>query len=195
MPVDTPERGSTAPARWEREFDAAPITIGEIRSGVSNFARRHGAPQAVVGDIALAVSEAATNAVLHAFVGLAAGRISVSVEPGRDCLVVRVIDDGRGMMPRADSPGLGLGLPTMATLTSSCDIREAPGGRGTEVRMVFAAPGVSGPSFGNGAEGDARYELLAAVARLAETGGWPGEGVERLVDLLVPAVADACGWT
>ena len=33
--------------------------------------------------------------------------------------------------------------------------------------------------------------LLEAVARTAQ-GAWPGEGVEALVDLLVPALADAC---
>ena len=33
--------------------------------------------------------------------------------------------------------------------------------------------------------------MLAEVARLTGT-GWPGEGVERLLDLLVPAIADAC---
>ncbi len=160
-----------------------------MRGAVTTFARHHGATDRALGDIALAVSEAATNAVLHAYVDLPPGRISVTAEPGRDCLVVRVIDDGRGMMPRSDSPGLGLGLPTMATLTSSCDIREAPGGQGTEVRLVFAVPGVRGPST---AEAGESFELLAEVSRLAESGGWPGEGVERLVDLLVPAIADAC---
>jgi hypothetical protein len=31
------------------------------------------------------------------------------------------------------------------------------------------------------------------VARLAQAGGWPQQGVGRLVHLLVPAIADACG--
>jgi len=188
MPADTQERDAALPARWHRDFVAAPAIVAEVRSGVTAFAKQHGAPGEVIVDIALAVSEAATNAVLHAFVDLPPGRVSVVAEPGNDCLLVRVIDEGRGMMPRSDSPGLGLGLPTMATLTSSCDIREAPGGRGTE---VFLAPGVRGPSREDHLSGG-HFELLAEVARLAEGGGWPGEGVERLVDLLVPAVADAC---
>ena len=191
MPADTMERDAGLPARWHRDFVAAPAIVAEVRAGVTGFARQHGAPGEVVTDIALAVSEAATNAVLHAFVDLPPGRVSVVAEPGSDCLLVRVIDEGRGMMPRSDSPGLGLGLPTMAALASSCDIREAPGGRGTEVRLVFAAPGVRGPSRDDHM-GGGRFELLAEVAHLAEGGGWPGEGVERLVDLLVPAVADAC---
>jgi PAS domain-containing protein len=94
------------------------------------------------------------------------------------------------MRPRGDSPGLGLGLPTIAQLTTSFDIRDGPGGRGTEVHMVFDVPGVRAPV--QAADQDAwRYELLAEVTRLTGT-GWPGEGVERLLDLLVPAIADAC---
>ena len=58
-------------------------------------------------------------------------------------MLVRVLDDGRGMTPRTDSPGLGLGLTLMASMATRCDIREGPSGRGTEVRMVFAAAGVS----------------------------------------------------
>src|SRR4029079_19319863 len=58
------------------------------------------------------------------------------------------------------------------------------------VTMVFDAPGVTGPA--RPARAAAREsELLEAVARIVE-GTWPGEGVERLVDLLVPELADAC---
>jgi serine/threonine-protein kinase RsbW/stage II sporulation protein AB (anti-sigma F factor) len=49
---------------------------------------------------------------------------------------VIVSDEGRGILPRPDSPGLGLGLPLIATLASSLELgtndREE-----TEVRMVF----------------------------------------------------------
>jgi serine/threonine-protein kinase RsbW len=114
---------SPTPACWQREFDAHPVIVGEIRAGVTAFARAHGAQKSVVGDMAIAVSEAVTNAVVHAFVDGQPGRVSVIVESGEDCLLVRVIDDGRGMVPRPDSPGLGIGLSTMAMLASSCEIR------------------------------------------------------------------------
>ena len=56
--------------------------------------------------------------------------------------------------------------------------------------MVFAAPGVSG--LGLAEAGDDRFGLLVEVERLADAAGWPGEGVEQLVDVIVPRVADAC---
>ena len=67
------------------------------------------------------------------------------IEAAPDELVVVVTDNGRGMQPRADSPGLGLGLPTIASLTTAMDMHAPPGG-GTVVTMTFAAPGVRGPA-------------------------------------------------
>jgi PAS domain S-box-containing protein len=93
------------------------------------------------------------------------------------------------MQPRADSPGLGLGLPTIGRLAALVDLREPPGG-GTELSMTFATPGVRGPAR-IARETVRESELLEAVARTA-SGAWPGEGVQRLVDLLVPELADAC---
>jgi hypothetical protein len=108
---------------------------------------------------------------------------------GADEITVIVCDDGRGMRPRADSPGLGLGLPTIGRLAALVDLR-VPEGGGTELSMTFVAPGVRGPDRHRERDG-LPADLLESVARTA-LGAWPGEGVERLVDLLVPEVADAC---
>jgi GAF domain-containing protein/anti-sigma regulatory factor (Ser/Thr protein kinase) len=170
---------------------AQPISIGELRRGVSEFVRGQGAEEEVVGTIALALTEAATNAVVHGFVGREPGKVRVIAEPADEEIVVRVLDDGRGMQPRPDSPGLGMGLPLMGQLTSTLDIRRGAGG-GTEVRMAFAAPGVRAPVPGprEGALAEERRRLLEEVGRLGSAGGWPGEDVDRLVALLVPGLAD-----
>jgi hypothetical protein len=52
-------------------------------------------------------------------------------------LVVVVRDDRVGFLPRNDSPGAGLGIPTIAALVSALSLT-TPAGGGTEVRMVFA---------------------------------------------------------
>ena len=41
------------------------------------------------------------------------------------------------MLPRTDSPGLGLGLPLIAQMTESLEVHDRAGG-GTEIRMAFA---------------------------------------------------------
>jgi PAS domain S-box-containing protein len=170
-------------AAWE--LPAVAASVGTIRGGVREFARDRGVGDAILIDLALAVTEAVTNAVVHAFIGREPGSVWTRIRTAPDEIVVVVTDDGRGMQPRADSPGLGLGLPTIASLTTAMDMHAPPGG-GTVITMTFAAPGVRGPR-----RTPREAELLEEVARIVD-GTWPGEGVERLVDLLVPGLADAC---
>src|SRR4051812_14875294 len=176
-----------ARAHWELPAEPASVTLA--RAHVREFAEEQGVGPDEVVDLTLAVTEAVTNSVLHAYIDRTPGTIQVSVVTGADELTVTVTDDGRGMQPRADSPGLGLGLPTIGRLAALVDLREPPGG-GTELSMTFATPGVRGPVRVERATVE-EGELLASVARTAE-GAWPGEGVERLADLLVPKLADAC---
>lgn len=176
---------STAGPVAEWLVPAHESSVPELRRAVQEFAAGHGAGRAVLGDVALAVSEAATNAVIHAFLEREPGTVRVCASAGVDEILVVVTDDGRGMQPRPDSPGLGMGLPLIGQVTTHFDIR-VPDGGGTELSMTFAAPGVRGQ--GGGLDID---RLLDDVSRTA-VGAWPGEGVARLVDLLVPAVADAC---
>ena len=109
------------------------------------------------------------------------------IEAAPDELVVTVTDDGRGMQPRADSPGLGLGLPTIASLTTRDGHARAARRRdrgGDDLRRA-------GRARARRAARRARRSCWTQVARTVD-GTWPGEGVERLVDLLVPELADAC---
>ncbi len=176
-------------ARDEWELPAEPASVSFIRGQVKAFAQEQGVRAEEVVDLTLAVTEAVTNAVLHAFIGREPGIVRVVCATGADELTVTVTDNGRGMQPRADSPGLGLGLPTIGRLAALVDLREPPGG-GTELSMTFATPGVTGPARIE-RETVEESELLEAVGRTAQ-GAWPGEGVEALVDLLVPTLADAC---
>jgi anti-sigma regulatory factor (Ser/Thr protein kinase) len=103
---------------------------------VEAYAREHGAVDPA--GIALAVSEAVTNAVIHAYVDRPVpGDVEVHVERHPDDgLEIRVCDEGRGMMPRSDSPGLGVGLPLVAKLAQRFRVETRPTG-GTAVSMVF----------------------------------------------------------
>jgi len=87
--------------------------------------------------LAVAVSEALTNAILHAYVGLAPQDVDVRVDLTADAVVVVVGDRGRGMQPRSDSPGIGLGLPLIASLSQRFDVAARPGG-GTNLTLWFA---------------------------------------------------------
>jgi anti-sigma regulatory factor (Ser/Thr protein kinase) len=126
------------PQALVRRLRAQPDQIRLIRQEVRAYAVEHGAadPHAV----ALAVSEAVTNAIVHAYVDAPEpGEIEVVARRvGGDRLEILVCDDGGGMLPRHDSPGVGLGLPLVATLAESFEVQARSGG-GTRVRMAFAA--------------------------------------------------------
>ena len=121
--------------RFEQRLPAQPSSVAQLRRAVVDFATELGFED--TGPIALAVSEAATNAVIHAYSDGEPGDIRVVACDEADRLVVVVRDYGQGMMPRADSPGLGLGLPMISTMVSDLQI-EAAEGAGTLLRMHFA---------------------------------------------------------
>jgi len=87
-------------------------------------------------DVLLAVSEVVTNAVVHGY-REAAGEVALLADRRGDTLLLCVADEGTGMVPRHDSPGLGLGLPIVTRMAEQVEI-EAPDGGGTQVRMSFA---------------------------------------------------------
>jgi anti-sigma regulatory factor (Ser/Thr protein kinase) len=119
----------TLPARAEN--------VGVVRHVLGGVGDTLAIDPEILDDIRLAVSEACTNAVVHAYADQPAGHIDVLVATGGDELEVVVRDHGRGMAPRADSPGLGVGLPLIASLTRALELSSTDGG-GTEVRMQFA---------------------------------------------------------
>jgi anti-sigma regulatory factor (Ser/Thr protein kinase) len=103
------------------------------------FAAHFGASAVVCADVALAVTEAVANVVLHAYEPRAPGLVHVMADVEDDALEVLVIDHGLGLRP-GRSDGLGLGLATIAASTA----RFAISGRdptGTEVWMRFLLHG------------------------------------------------------
>ena len=111
--------------------------VAGIRRAVGVVGRRADLDADRLADVALAVAEACANAVVHAYVGRAIGVLRVTADATPEGLQVVVADEGRGMASRSDSPGLGLGLPLMASLTTALEVCPSPAG-GTEIRMAFA---------------------------------------------------------
>src|SRR4051794_16351110 len=129
--------------RQEWRGKATPKTVGVLRQAVTDFAREAGVAGTALDDVRACVSEAVTNAVVHAYRdGREPGQVTMSAEAANQELRLIVTDDGIGFLPRNDSPGLGLGIPTIAGLSSSMSLTR-PATGGTEVCMTFAL-GASG---------------------------------------------------
>jgi anti-sigma regulatory factor (Ser/Thr protein kinase) len=117
---------------------ATPGNVGVARQELAELCASIGLPAAAVGNVKVAASEACTNVVVHAYADDAEpGDFEVEARQEGDDLRVVVRDWGRGMSPRIDSPGLGLGLPLMASLSSRLDVTSGAGDGPTEIAMTF----------------------------------------------------------
>lgn len=137
-PARDQREGPASGAQLQRRFPAVPESVGAVRTTVVRFARGAGVPEHTVDAVVLAVSEAATNVVLHAYAeAQAEGDMEVTVALAGQELWVMVTDAGSGLQPHRDSPGLGLGLAIIARVADGVDLVK-PSGGGLEVRMRFA---------------------------------------------------------
>jgi serine/threonine-protein kinase RsbW len=118
----------TLPARAEN--------VAVVRHVLGAFAEALHLPVDVIEDVRLAVTEACTNVVRHAYGDTEPGRLEIVIRPAGDMLDVIVSDHGRGIGPSPDTAGPGLGLPLIAALTDSLEIQHAPR-TGSRLAMSF----------------------------------------------------------
>jgi serine/threonine-protein kinase RsbW len=122
--------------RLEMRLDPTAESVRQARHEVAAFAERH--ELANPHDVALAVSEAATNAVIHAYrTDNDEGDVRVVACAGDTGLVVVIRDYGVGMSPNPDSPGPGLGLSVIGAIAAELNIERPDSGGGTRVRIRF----------------------------------------------------------
>lgn len=124
----------TIPARAEY------ITL--CRLALTGIARVRDLSDEVLADLKLALTEAASNSVRHAYVGADhAGLVEISYELLPDRLVIEVTDEGEGFDPaEADGPPEelsegGLGIAIIRAIADEVEIGKQPDGRGSRLRF------------------------------------------------------------
>ena len=91
------------------------------------------------------MSEAVTNAVVHAYRDREhPGQVHVSASLDDEGVDIAVADDGIGLRPRTDSPGVGLGMPLIADLADRVEITGVDPGN-VASRAHFMLMGAAGP--------------------------------------------------
>jgi serine/threonine-protein kinase RsbW len=119
------------------------ITLGRL--ALTGIARLRPEPlrQEVLGDLKLALTEACTNSVRHAYAG-GDGTVEILYELHDDKLVVEVVDQGEGFEPPTEPSSAladeelsegGLGIAIIEALADEFEIRERPQG-GSFLRFV-----------------------------------------------------------
>ena len=122
---------------YERAMPAAPDNVVTLRQELRIALTDLGVSAARRSDIELVMTEAAGNAVLHAYPPQLPGLLFVDAGMTGRTLLLRVCDCGRGMTPRTDSPGLGIGLSLMSRLSDGLEIAPNRTVAGTCVAAVF----------------------------------------------------------
>ena len=108
--------------------------LSTIRRAVSDFAVALGVDEETIADLRLAVNEACSNVVRHAY-DRDDGSMTVEARPLGGYLVVVVEDEGRGLSRASSDPGAGLGLRVASAVSNSFEVRQKP--CGTAVRLAF----------------------------------------------------------
>jgi serine/threonine-protein kinase RsbW len=123
---------SSGTAELELQLPSEAGSVSVARRAAGDLARSVGAPES---DVKLAVSEAVTNAILHAFRDRDPGTVMLTGRVDRGRLIVAVGDNGTGMRPNLESAGLGLGISLITKLAA--DVRFDSSEGGTTVSMSF----------------------------------------------------------
>ena len=124
----------TIPARAEY------ITL--CRLALTGIARVRDLSDEVLADLKLALTEAASNSVRHAYAAdEEAGVVEISYELLADRLVIEVTDEGEGFDP-AESEGApeelsegGLGIAIIRAIADDVQIGAQPSGKGSRLRF------------------------------------------------------------
>lgn len=125
----------TIPARAEY------ITL--CRLALTGIGRLRALSEEILADLKLALTEAASNSVRHAY-GEDVGVVEISYELLPDRLVIEVIDDGEGFDPtEAKGPPDeltegGLGIAIIRAIADEVEIGAQPGGKGSRLRFEKA---------------------------------------------------------
>ena len=126
----------TIPARAEY------ITL--CRLALTGIARLRELSDELLADLKLALTEAASNSVRHAYGDKDAGVVDISYQLFSDRLVIEVTDEGEGFDP-AEAEGSaaelsegGLGIAIIRAIADDVEFGVQPGGKGSRLRFEKA---------------------------------------------------------
>jgi serine/threonine-protein kinase RsbW len=114
------------------------ITLGRL--ALTGLARLRPLEDETLADLKLALTEACSNSVRHAYRN-GEGLVEILFELHPDRLVIEVVDDGRGFDPAAAHSEDtfvegGLGIAIIRAIADELEIAKGPEGRGSRLRFV-----------------------------------------------------------
>jgi serine/threonine-protein kinase RsbW len=144
MPPSSSISASNGTARTVRlTIPAKAEYITLVRLALSGLSHLRPLDEETLGDLKLAVTEACSNSVRHAYRDGREGSVDVSYELHADRLVVEVCDEGDGFSvaenARLDEGSLtegGLGIAIIRELADELELGPGASGKGSRLRFV-----------------------------------------------------------
>ena len=138
--VDRSNGGETRTVRLT--FPARPEYITLCRLALTGISRLRPVSEELLADLKLALTEAASNSVRHAYGEEGNGLVEIVYELHPDRLVIEVTDEGAGFQPApasAEPESLsegGLGIAIIRAIADEVEIGSRADGRGSRLRFI-----------------------------------------------------------
>ena len=116
--------------------------ISLCRLALTGLAQLRPLSPETLGDLKLALTEACSNSVRHAYVEGGTGTVEILYRLLEDRIVVEVVDDGKGFDPtRAGEPDSelaegGLGIAIIRALSDEFELENGGAGTGSRLRFM-----------------------------------------------------------
>jgi serine/threonine-protein kinase RsbW len=122
---------------------AKPEYITLCRLALTGLAQLRDIGEDTMADLKLALTEAVSNSVRHAYGDKGSGHVDITYELQPDRLRIQVVDDGDGFDPE-EAPSFvgeelsegGLGIAIIRTIADEFEIQSKPGARGSRLHFV-----------------------------------------------------------
>src|SRR5260370_20210503 len=139
--LDRAQDDGTRSIRLRIPAKAEYITLG--RFALTGIAQLREIGDDTMADLKLAVTEAVSNSVRHAYGEDGDGHVDITYRLEPDRLRIEVVDDGNGFDPD-EAPALdgeelsegGLGIAIIRTIADEFEIQSSPGARGSRLRFT-----------------------------------------------------------
>jgi serine/threonine-protein kinase RsbW len=141
LPRDSEQEDGTRSIHLRIPAKAEYITL--CRLALTGLAQLRDIGDDTMADLKLALTEAVSNSVRHAYGEKGDGHVDVTYELYPDRLGIQVVDDGDGFDPD-EAPAFegdelsegGLGIAIIRTIADEFEIDSKPGARGSRLRFV-----------------------------------------------------------
>jgi anti-sigma regulatory factor (Ser/Thr protein kinase) len=122
---------------YERFVPAVPLSVPLVRHDMDGLLEHWRLLVERRGDALLAVSEAATNVVLHAYEDGRPGPLYAATTVDDRLVTLWIVDHGRGLTSPSDRSGAGMGLRLLAILADELRVQASPDEAGTCLSAAF----------------------------------------------------------